>query len=158
MVQRVQLWSSVYQINKQTLAIKNQFDERKQDWLVQKFGFKVLMRFRKILFSSLSIKKKRQGGSTRFPFLHNAVIKIGSIRSSPLQRDYKQELRISFLPSSPKNPFTLLTARPILVLLRWLTNQSRPGQCYTSSSSAPNSPIASTVRMTDFPSPVFGWR
>ena len=47
---------------------------------------------------------------------------------------------------------------PIIVLLRWLTNRSGPGQCYTSSSSASNSPIASTMRMTDFPSPVFRWR
>ena len=31
------------------------------------------------------------------------------IRASPLQREYKQELRISFLPSSRKNPFALLT-------------------------------------------------
>ena len=32
-----------------------------------------------------------------------------TIRASPLQREYKWELRISFLPSSRKNPFTLLT-------------------------------------------------
>ena len=42
--------------------------------------------------------------------------------------------------------------QPILVFLRWLTNQSCPGQCYT------NGPIASTVQMTDCPLPVFRWR
>ena len=47
------------------LQSKDQFDERKQDWLVQKFGFKGLTQFRKILFSSSSIKKNKQGGSTR---------------------------------------------------------------------------------------------
>ena len=81
------------------------------------------------------------------------------IRASPLQRPCNASIN-----KSSASHFCLIRVRihslcsPILVLLRWLTNRSHPDQCYASSSSASNSPIASTVRMTDFLSPVFRWR
>ena len=47
-------------INRQTQTRKNQFDERKQDWLVQKFGdFKSLTWFRQSLLLSSSFKKTK---------------------------------------------------------------------------------------------------
>ena len=44
LVQRAQLWPSVYH-QTDARSRKNQFDERKQDWLVQKFGLRLLQRF-----------------------------------------------------------------------------------------------------------------